>query len=170
MMKTQIGLGVLSVPMALNSLGLIPGILVLVLVSAMTTWSGYMVGSFKLRHRSVYGIDDAGFLMFGRVGKEVLAASFVLMWVFAAGAAMLGISIALNAVSTHAACTAIFVAVAAVLGFALSSIQTLGKVSWLAWVGMVSILTAGESRCPFSTAIHHYQPFTSLLHSEPLIH
>ena len=37
---------------------------------------------------------------------------------------MLGISISLNAVSTHGACTAIFVAVAAVVGFMLASIQT----------------------------------------------
>lgn len=55
---------------------------------------------------------------------------------------MLGISIGLNAVSDHGACTAIFVAVAAVIGFGLSSIQTLGKISFLAWVGLVCILTA----------------------------
>lgn len=55
---------------------------------------------------------------------------------------MLGISIALNSLSTHGACTAIFVAVAAVAGFALASIQTLGKISWLAWVGLTGILSA----------------------------
>ena len=64
------------------------------------------------------------------------------VWIFVAGAGMLGISIGLNAVSTHAACTAVFVAVAAVIGFALSSIQTLGKVSWLCWVGATCILAA----------------------------
>lgn len=57
---------------------------------------------------------------------------------------MLGISISLNAVSTHGACTAIFVAVAAIIGFGLGSIQTLHEVSWLAWVGAGSILTASE--------------------------
>lgn len=58
---------------------------------------------------------------------------------------MLGISIGLNAVSGHGACTAIFVAVACLIGFVLGSIQTLGKVSWLAWVGLVCILTASKS-------------------------
>lgn len=57
---------------------------------------------------------------------------------------MLGISISLNAVSTHGACTAIFVAVAAIIAFGLGSIQTLHEVSWLAWVGAGSILTASE--------------------------
>lgn len=55
---------------------------------------------------------------------------------------MLGISIALNSLSTHGACTAIFVAVAAIAGFCLASIQTLGKISWLAWVGLAGILSA----------------------------
>lgn len=58
---------------------------------------------------------------------------------------MLSISIGLNAVSTHGACTAVFVAVAAIAGFLCGSIQTLGRISWLAWVGLTSIVTASES-------------------------
>ena len=58
---------------------------------------------------------------------------------------MLGISIGLNSVSTHAACTAVFVAIAAVLGFCFASIRTLGKIGWLAWIGLVCIMTASES-------------------------
>ena len=57
---------------------------------------------------------------------------------------MLSISIALNALSTHGACTAIFVAVAAVLGCAFASIQTLSRISWLAWIGLVCILTSSK--------------------------
>jgi len=57
---------------------------------------------------------------------------------------MLGISISLNAISTHGACTAAFVAVAAVAAFIGSSIQTLSRVSWLAWVGLSGILIARE--------------------------
>ena len=69
----------------------------------------------------------------------------VLVWVFVSGAGMLSLSIGLNAVSTHGACTAIFIAIAAVLGFGLSSIRTLGKMSWLAWVGVISIMISGMS-------------------------
>lgn len=61
---------------------------------------------------------------------------------FLAASAMLGISIGFNSLSTHGACTAIFVAVAAIIGFSFGSIQTLGKVSWIAWVGVAGILTA----------------------------
>lgn len=61
---------------------------------------------------------------------------------------MLGISTGLNALSDHGACTAIFVAVAAIAGGALASIQTLGKISWLAWVGIACILSSSKPRCP----------------------
>ncbi|KAB8201687.1 transmembrane amino acid transporter protein-domain-containing protein [Aspergillus parasiticus] len=142
MMKTQIGLGVLSIPTAFDTLGMVPGVIVLIAISCITTWSDYMVGSFKLCHREVYGIDDAGALMFGTPGRVVLAVAFCLYWIFVAGSGILGISIGLNAVSTHGACTAIFVAVAAILGFACSSIRTLGKITWLAWIGLPCILVA----------------------------
>lgn len=78
MMKTQIGLGVLSIPAVLDTLGMVPGIIVLLAIAIITTWSDYMVGVFKLRHRSVYGIDDVGQLLFGRVGREVFGIVFVL--------------------------------------------------------------------------------------------
>lgn len=55
---------------------------------------------------------------------------------------MLSVSIALNAVSMHATCTAVFVAVAAIIGFGFASIRTLGKISWIAWIGVISIMIA----------------------------
>ncbi|EEU46185.1 uncharacterized protein NECHADRAFT_38659 [Fusarium vanettenii 77-13-4] len=142
MTKTQIGLGVLSIPATFDALGLIPGVICLVVISAITTWSDYMIGVFKKRHPEVYGLDDAGFMMFGKIGREVFALIFMFYWIFVSGSAMLGISIGLNAVSTHAACTAVFVAVAAVATFGFASIRTLGKIGWLAWIGLVCIMTA----------------------------
>lgn len=77
-MKTQIGLGVLSIPAVFDVLGIVPGVICLCTIGAITTWTDYMVGVFKLRHREVYGIDDAGGLMFGRVGREFLGIAFCL--------------------------------------------------------------------------------------------
>ncbi|KAL4927670.1 putative amino acid transporter (Mtr) [Aspergillus undulatus] len=142
MMKTQIGLGVLSIPAAFDTLGLIPGLIVMLVIAAITTWSDYMIGAFKLKHRQVYSIADAGGLMFGRIGKAFFEFVYILYWIFVAGSGMLSVSIGLNAVSTHAACTAIFVAVAAIIGFAFASIRTLGKMGFLAWGGLFCIITA----------------------------
>ena len=159
MMKSQLGLGVLSIPSAFDKLGLVPGLICLIIIAIITTWSDYMVGVFKLKHRSVYSIDDAGGLMFGPIGREVFGFVFCLCksteidrllnansttdWIFVAGSGMLSLSIAFNAVSSHATCTAVYVAIAAVAGIAFASIRTLGRISWLAWIGLVAIITAG---------------------------
>lgn len=78
MTKTQIGLGVLSIPATFDALGIVPGVVCLIVVSAITTWSDYIIGVFKRNHPEVYGIDDAGFKMFGRIGREVLATGYML--------------------------------------------------------------------------------------------
>ncbi|OBT81973.1 hypothetical protein VE02_09322 [Pseudogymnoascus sp. 03VT05] len=142
MMKTQIGLGVLAIPTAFAALGIVPGLICLCAIACITTWSDYVIGTFKLNHPEVYGIDDAGALIFGRIGRVILSVAFCLYWVFVSGSGILGISIALNAVSTHGACTAVFATIAAILGFAFSSVRTLGRITWLAWIGLPCILTA----------------------------
>ncbi|KAJ5433661.1 uncharacterized protein N7458_012817 [Penicillium daleae] len=140
MTKTQIGLGVLGIPSVLNTVGLIPGIILLLVVGGITTWSDYIVGDFKIRHRHVYSIDDVGEMLFGPIGREFFGVALSLSFTFIAGSAMLSISIAFNALSNHAICTAIFVAIAAVITFVFASIRTLGKISALAWVGAASII------------------------------
>lgn len=138
----MVGLGVLSIPLAFDSLGLIPGIICMLAIAIITTWSDYVVGVFKLNHPDVYGIDDVGHKLFGRVGRIFFGGAFCLYWVFVSGSGMLSISIAFNTLSEHGTCTAVFVAIAAIIGFGLSSIRTLGKMTWLAWVGLAGILTS----------------------------
>lgn len=78
MIKTQIGLGVLSIPSVLDTLGMGPGLVVLILIGVITTWSNYMIGEFKKNHPSVYSIDDVGFKLFGRWGREFFYVAFLL--------------------------------------------------------------------------------------------
>lgn len=78
MLKLQIGLSVLSLPGIFDTLGMVPGCILLLVVSAIATWTSYMVGAFKLKHPEVYSIDDAGGLMFGRIGREFFATAILL--------------------------------------------------------------------------------------------
>ncbi|KAF9737463.1 hypothetical protein PMIN04_009193 [Paraphaeosphaeria minitans] len=142
MIKTQIGLGVLSIPAAFDALGLIPGVICLLTAGGLITWGNYVVGRFKERHPDVYSIVDVGEKLFGKIGREVFMILFLLWWICVAAAGYSGISTAFNALSLHGTCTAVFVVVAAILGFLTSSIRTLGKISWLAWIGVISILIA----------------------------
>ncbi|KAJ5697116.1 hypothetical protein N7488_010800 [Penicillium malachiteum] len=129
MLKTQIGLGILSIPSVFNILGIVPGAILLSIVAALACWTSIMVGKFKLNHREVYGFDDAAGLIFGRVGREVV------IWIHL----LAFLSIGLNAVSNHAACTAIFVLIAALIGFLFSSIRTLGRITWIALLESLSL-------------------------------
>ncbi|KAE8137477.1 transmembrane amino acid transporter [Aspergillus pseudotamarii] len=142
MTKTMIGLGVLSIPAAFDVLGLIPGVLCLLAVAAITIWSMFVVGTFKLNHPEVYAIDDVGYKLFGVTGRVFLGTTFCIYWIFVSGSGLLSISIALNAISMHGTCTSVFVAVAAIVTFCLTSIRTLGRISWIAWIGLFSILGA----------------------------
>ncbi|WKT53715.1 Amino acid transporter, transmembrane domain [Fusarium oxysporum f. sp. vasinfectum] len=144
MMKTQIGLGVLSIPAAFDILGMIPGVICMMIIAALTTWGAYVIGPFKLKHPEIYGIDDATGLVYGPVGRELLSIGFSLFLIFCAGSGILGISIGLNAVSTHGACTAVCTAVATIIVILLASIRTLSRISFLAWVGLVAILAANR--------------------------
>lgn len=78
MMKSQIGLGVLSIPIAFDSLGIVPGVIILIVIAGITTWSDYMIGVFKLNHPEVYGVGDVGRMLFGRPGLIFLEIVFVL--------------------------------------------------------------------------------------------
>ncbi|KAF5232188.1 hypothetical protein FAUST_8858 [Fusarium austroamericanum] len=142
MMKTQIGLGILSIPSAFHTLGIIPGVICLLLIGGITTWSNYVIGTFKLNHREVYDIGDAGGILFGRIGREFLGISFALFTIFAIASGILGISISFNALSDYGTCTATFVAIAAIIVFLCASIRTLGRMSWLAWAGLIPLLIA----------------------------
>ncbi|CAG8159132.1 unnamed protein product [Penicillium olsonii] len=161
MTKTMIGLGVMSIPAAFDVLGLVPGTLCLLAVATITIWSMFVVGTFKLNHPEVYAIDDVGYKFFGTPGRVFFGATFcickcslplfissepeadtALDWIFVSGSGLLSISIALNAISMHGTCTSVFVAVAAIVTFCLASVRTLGRMSWVAWGGLISILSS----------------------------
>lgn len=61
-----------------------------------------------------------------------------------AGSAVLSVSICLNPLSDHDACTAIFVAVVFFIVFALSSLRTLGRISFIAMAGVVCIIVGSK--------------------------
>lgn len=63
----------------------------------------------------------------------------------ASGFCMVSLSVAFNAVSVHAACTSVFVAVSAVIAILCASIRTLGHITWIGWAGVLSIMVSSES-------------------------
>ncbi|BGP41498.1 hypothetical protein JCM10449v2_005487 [Rhodotorula kratochvilovae] len=138
--KTQIGLGVLSIPSVFQTVGIIPGVIIIVVLAIMTTWSGEVIGKFKLRHPEVYSLSDCGRLMFGRVGDEVFGLAYFLLTTMVGGLGLLSISTALNAISLHATCTAYFMLVALAVTYPLAAFRKLDKLAWITQIGLSSII------------------------------
>ena len=76
--KFQIGLGALSLPGTLHTLGLVPGILCFILLSCMTTFAGYLCGNARQYYPQMHSIGDAAEVLFGKVGREVIGAFYYL--------------------------------------------------------------------------------------------
>lgn len=142
MTKANLGLGVLAIPTVFDIFGIVPGILTILGIELMLGYCASFLGPFKIRHPEVYGLADAGYVFGGRIGRETLYIIFSIFMVFCTASAIVGVSTALNAMSSHGACTAVFTAVAAIAGFLLGSIRTLNKVSWVGWAGITSIIAS----------------------------
>ncbi|GAA5935828.1 hypothetical protein JCM3775_007342 [Rhodotorula graminis] len=142
LIKSQIGIGVLGLPSAFATLGLVPGILVFFFFAVATMYTDLEIGWFKLNHPQVYSISDCGTLMFGPWCGELFGVAYWLFCTFTCGSALLTISTAFNALSLHAICTAAWVAIAAVIAFPFASLRTFGNLKWLGYVAVVSILVS----------------------------
>jgi hypothetical protein len=87
-------------------------------------------------------MDNVGYILAGRFGRELYSVTYPLFMIFLTGSGFVAIAIAFNAVSTHATCTVVWVVIAMIGTFILASIQTLNKVSILGWIGFVSVMAA----------------------------
>nr|AOR51671.1 neutral amino acid transporter [Phaffia rhodozyma] len=142
LLKQQFGLGVLSLPGILNTMGIVPGLILILFFYVWTTYGDYVIGQFHAKHRGVHTMGDVGYIMWGPLGRELMGWGFWLFQCFIAGAGMLTISISLNAITTHGTCTVVFSLVAMIVIGLGASIRTFKHISWLSWIGMAAILPA----------------------------
>ncbi|ODN74627.1 hypothetical protein, variant 2 [Cryptococcus amylolentus CBS 6039] len=142
MVKLTIALGVLAMPQVLLEVGAVPGVIIIVVISALTTWSGRVIGAFKANHPEVYSLDGVGYVLAGNWGREFFSFAYALFMICLCGSGFITTSLAFNAITDHAACTVVWAVVAAAVTFAFASLQTLNKVSILGWIGFFSILSA----------------------------
>lgn len=139
MLAENVSLGVLALPQALAILGIVPGMLCICLMGIIATYTGYLIGEFKLAHPSVQSYADCGQLMSGLIAREVIAVAQVLVLIFIMGAHILTFAVAMNAMTNHGACTIIFSVVGLFVSFLLGLPRTFKNISYF------SIFC--ESRC-----------------------
>lgn len=143
--KVQLGIGVIGVPKTFSTLGYVPGLVSLLILSALCTYTGILCGQIRLIHPEILSPSELGSILFGRsrLVREVFAVFYGILLVMICSSAMLTTSIALNAVSTHAFCTLGFTAIVAAAALIIGGgFRQMTKVAWLGWVGVASVLIA----------------------------
>lgn len=95
------------------------------------------------RNPPVHNMGDAGFIIAGPIGREVLAMGTVIFAVFATGGQLLAGQIALAALSDSKLCLMLYTGIFAVPTLLFSFPRTLDNLSWLCIPSVISILVAG---------------------------
>ncbi|XDG04292.1 hypothetical protein ABKA04_003907 [Annulohypoxylon sp. FPYF3050] len=131
-----------QVPSAMYSLGALGGALSVVGWSFMNTYTAVIQGDFKTRHPECHTLADMGYKIGGVWLKELIGALYLIAFVLCAGTGIIGLSVAFNALSDHAACTVWWGFLSTVIITIAASIRTLKNIGWLTWVGFLSIFLA----------------------------
>lgn len=115
----EVGIGILSLPAAMQTLGLIPGIIAIIGLGLVTTYTAYVLVQFYRRYPTVMNIVDCCQIIGGKPLARITAIAFTLNLALTCASACLTMSIALNSMSDHALCTIAFIALPAITSWAL---------------------------------------------------
>lgn len=142
MIAETISLGILSLPSTVATLGLVPSIILIVGLGSLATYTGFVLGQFKLRYPHIHNMADAGEVLMGRFGRELLGGAQVIFLIFIMGSHVLTFTVAMNALTDHGTCSIVFGIVGMIISFLGNVPRTLLKVSWLSTASFISIFAA----------------------------
>jgi len=131
MVAETISLGILSLPAAIAKLGLIPGIVCISVLGFLATYSGYVIGQWKLKYPKTLSFADVGEQLGGKWLGRLFGTAAVLSFVFVCAAHLLAFTVMMNVLTEHAACSVLFGLVGTVVSVVLSLPKTSKDISWI---------------------------------------
>ncbi|KAI4143014.1 MAG: hypothetical protein L6R39_004740 [Caloplaca ligustica] len=135
--------GMLSLPSSLAVVGLVPGLVLIVFLGAFALFTSWLLIQFKLRHPEVHNMGDAGYILFGPIGREVLSFGTIVFAVFATGGQILAGQIALGVLSSNKLCSMLYTGIFAIPTLLCALPRTLDQLSWLSVASVIVIIVAG---------------------------
>ncbi|PWN44806.1 hypothetical protein IE81DRAFT_286485 [Ceraceosorus guamensis] len=138
----QVGLGILSLPRACQILGIVPGVIAIIGIGLLSTYTAYVLLQYWRRYPHALNMVDFARILGGRPLEIVVGISFVLNLVLTCASSSVTISTALNSISENALCTAGFVGFAALASFILSLPRTFKFVAHVGVPSTISIIAA----------------------------
>ena len=116
-----------SLPSSLAIVGIIPELTLIIFLGVFATYTSYLLVQFKLRHPKVHNMTDAGLILFGPFGRELLAFGTTVFAVFAIGGQLLAGQIALGALSDSKLCLVLYTGIFAIPTLLCSFPRTLDR-------------------------------------------
>jgi amino acid permease len=135
--------GMLSLPSSLAVVGMVPGLIIIVFLGVFATYTSWLLVKFKLRHPQVHTMGDAGYILFGPVGREILAFGTCCFAVFACGGQLLAGQIALSALSDQKLCLMLYTGIFTIPTLLLSLPRTFHGLGFISVISVLCILVAG---------------------------
>jgi len=134
--------GPLSNPSAVAVVGFVPGTILFIALGVIATYTAVLLHEFWKEHQYIRNYDDAGEIVFGRVGKEVLLWCQIALLIFFNASVIEPAADALYVLGNQKTCYVIFSVVVTVFGILISIPRTLRGVSYLSIAAIISWLVA----------------------------
>ncbi|KAI4092459.1 MAG: hypothetical protein L6R37_007574 [Teloschistes peruensis] len=135
--------GMLSLPSSLAVVGLVPGLILIVFLGTFALFTSWLLIKFKLRHPEVHNMGDAGYILMGPFGRELLSFGTIVFAVFATGGQILAGQIALGVLSSNKLCLMLYTGIFAIPTLLFALPRTLDQMSWLSVPSVLCIMVAG---------------------------
>ncbi|KAH8100591.1 transmembrane amino acid transporter protein-domain-containing protein [Cristinia sonorae] len=135
--------GMLSLPNAMAVVGIVPALILTVFLGIFGLFTAKLLIDFKVNHPEVHNMGDAGYILFGPIGREILSAGTIVFAIAATGSEILSGQQALSTLSNNGLCAMYLVLIFSVATFLLSLPRTLGRLSWLGLVSVALIALCG---------------------------
>ncbi|KAI0703170.1 amino acid transporter [Earliella scabrosa] len=135
--------GMLTLPNAMAVVGIVPSLVLTIFLGVFALYTAILLVRFKLNHPEVHNMGDAGFIIFGPIGREILSAGSIIFAIFSLGALILSGQQALSVLSNNGLCSMALLAIFTTVTFLIALPRTLNRLSWLGFFSVVFIAICG---------------------------
>lgn len=125
MIAETISLGILSLPRAISAVGIVPGVLLILGLGLVATYTGYVLFQLKMAHPHITTFADATALVMGRLGRWIGEVTQALILIFIMAAHVLTFSVMMNTLTEHGLCTIVWTVIGAAVSFLVACPRTL---------------------------------------------
>lgn len=135
-MAETVSLGILSLPSVLATVGLVPGIILICVISMLATYSGLLLAEFRKQYPFVQNFGDAVGLLgksigMGNVFNEVFGWAQTVLQIFLLGGHILMWTICMNTLTNSTVCTVAWAAIGMFIFWLFNIPRTLKYTSWM---------------------------------------